>query len=88
MEISRLGDHYEHLRACALFSDKVPLQPLGLDLWIKNGSLSWIEAMLPKAAQEPGQNPAPRQGSPAISADFVLALVNILMERNGNNGAS
>jgi len=83
---SRLCDHYERLRDYILSSGHAPLQPLGLDLWIKGGALSWIEAMLPKAPPGPASCIAPKAGNASISADFVLSLVNILIERRGNDG--
>jgi len=66
---------------------KIPSQPLGLDLWLKKGFLSWSVTMLRKDSLSTPENPPPAQyETPDISSDLVISLSNILKEWSVENG--
>jgi len=76
-----LRDNYEELRAFALSPVKFPVQPLGLDLWLKKGFLSWGAVMLHRnLPTEPNRCVPVHFDTPNISADLTMSLSNILIE--------
>lgn len=89
MDNSSLRDSYEELRAFALSPVKIPIQPIGVDLWFKKGFSSWILTMLPKDSPQINENPiqpenpampAAQVGNIDITPGLVTSLSNILME--------
>jgi len=78
---ARVRDDYEHLRAYALHPIKAPLRPLGLDLWLKKGFLSWTTAMLRREAPVESVERVPEQlDGLDVSTDLRISLANILFE--------
>jgi len=76
-----LQDDYEELRAYALSPAKTPSRPLGLDLWLKKGFLSWVVAMLFKISElESKQPPTMELEQPLLPENLLIPLTNILME--------
>jgi len=81
-----LRDDYEELRAYALSPVKTPSRPLGLDLWLKRGFLSWIIAMLRRDSPTTPTSSVPaRLENPVIPTGMVMSLSNILMEWSNKN---
>ena len=77
----RICDDYECLRAYVLSPFKPVSRPLGLDLWCKKGSVSWIDVMLSRNQIEPpGIIPAAPTGGVCNSPGLPVSLVNILIE--------
>ena len=81
-----LCDNYEELRAYAISPAKIPSQPLGLDLWLKKGFLSWITIMLRRDSSAISLRYNPVQAANSdIPIDLVISLTNILKEWSDNN---
>jgi len=89
-----LRDTYEELRAFAISPVKIPTQPMGLDLWLKRGFLSWIIITLrkdpPQISRDPirGENPglpAAQVKNTSVPPGLVISLSNILMEWSDKN---
>ena len=82
-----LRDSYEQLREYCLTSSEAPSRPLGLDLWIKKGFLSWSMAIF---SGESPQKLAPRAYAQADNAvmpeGLSISLANILMDWSDKNG--
>jgi len=83
-----LHESYEELRAYALSAFKNPSQPLGLDLWIKKGFLSWCIIMLRKDVPVTPILRVHKQHTPAgtLAADLTISLSNILSEWSSLHG--
>jgi hypothetical protein len=79
-----LSDGYEKLRDFILSPVKVPSQPLGLDLWLKRGFLSWGRAMSRRDLPLPRRIPE-RPQNDDISDGLVMSLSNILAEWSDKN---
>ena len=84
----RLHENYEQLRSYALSPTKAPLQPLGLDLWIKKGFSAWSAIMLRKEILPPAST-APvgdENKKTRLSTDLLISLTNILIDWSDKNG--
>jgi len=79
-----LSDGYEKLRDYILSPVKIPSQPLGLDLWLKRGFLSWGRAMSKRDLPLPRRIPEHPQNDD-ISDGLVISLSNILAEWSDKN---
>ena len=86
MESAKLHDRYEELRAFSLSSFKTISQPLGLDLWLKKGFLSWCVEMMSvgRDSQPVRRAPLRPAQNPGMMADMVISLTNILIQRGEN----
>ena len=87
MKNESLRDNYEQLREYCLSPAKAPSRPLGLDLWIKKGFLSWSMAIF---SGESPQKFVPRvyaqAGSAVATEGLSISLANILMDWSDQNG--
>jgi len=81
---TNLRDDYEQLREYFLSPAKTPSRPLGLDLWLKKGFLSWGVTMASRTMQSASYAPT-QSKSHDITADLVLSLSNILVEWSNKN---
>lgn len=81
---SLLSDNYEELRAYVISPSKNLSHPLGLDLWLKKGFMSWAAAMLKKDPQ-PLVITSARPENVDISDGLVTSLANILAEWSDKN---
>lgn len=85
-EKTNLCDNYEELRAYAISPVKIPSQPLGLDLWLKKGFLSWIAIMRHRYSPSIPLRYNPEQSENLdIPIDLVISLSNILTEWSNKN---
>lgn len=84
---TNLRDDYERLREYFLSPTKTPSRPSGLDLWFKNGFLSWIAAMFSgDPPKESDQRLHVQTGNFDVPAGLLMPLVNILMDWSDKNG--
>ena len=79
-----MSNCYEELRAYAISPAKTPSRPLGLDLWLKKGFVSWTAAMQTRELQPPA-NASARSGNVDVSDGLVTSLANILAEWSDKN---
>jgi hypothetical protein len=81
-----LGDSYEELRAFALSNIKTQSQPLGLDLWLRKGFLSWSMILLYKnSLAEPIRRTSERVKSIDDTTALVQSISNMLIEWEDKN---
>jgi hypothetical protein len=79
-----LSDGYEELRAYVISPVKTPSRPIGLDLWLKRGFMSWAAVMQRREPQS-SANTSTRPGNVDISDGLVTSLANILAEWSDKN---
>jgi hypothetical protein len=79
-----ISNGYEKLRDFVLSPVKIPSKPLGLDLWIKRGFLSWGLVMLRRDLPLARRIPEQPQNAD-ISDGLVISLSNILVEWSDKN---
>ena len=81
-----LLDDYEQLRSYAIAPVKAPAHPLGLDLWMKRGFLSWGTLMASRGSMpKPDRHPPAQAETRNISNDLVMAFANMLTEWGEQN---
>jgi len=71
-EDTQLRDNYEQLRTYALSPVKAPLQPIGLDLWIKKGFWAWWDILIHRKTPPPINTYKARPDNLNISADLLI----------------
>ena len=75
---------YEELRAYVISPAKTLTQPVGLDLWLKRGFMSWAAVMQTRTSHPPVYVSA-QPGNIDVTEGLVTSLANILEEWSNKN---
>jgi hypothetical protein len=76
-----LQEDYEELRSYAISSAKTISHPVGLDLWLKKGFMSWTGMMLLKDREkEPSVRAPMGSGNAYVLSEVPISLANIIIE--------